>query len=293
MLNSIQDSKAFANELTKKILQEPNLELIQLLTASLTLHSNKFLYSELSEYFGLPLFKQLSEARLQFEMRKNDRIQKVEFNENASPEFLQKSSFLPGLIEVIFEQVKLYPYFLNLIMVILLQPSLRRFVKPYFEDSLTLYQFQFANIPELVRIWNYPINEFSGVYFANTEAHFQSRFTFIQEFHANLLRSGRCLELAKLSTIELTSCTSHLENLTEDDLKFVLKMLNCDNYPETIPRQTLIQAIASLLYCPLLETPEQVFDPFETRPVLPLTAESLSVNDLMDRHYRLLQAKFR
>jgi hypothetical protein len=293
LINSVTDSRKFATDLTSKILLEPSDEFIQMLTASLTLHSNKSLYSEMSEYFGMPLLKQLSHYRLAYEIAKNEHTSVFASLENNSANFLEKSFFVPRLIDALLPKYELHSHFLNLIVVILLQPNMRRFFKPYLEDSLILHQFNFANIPEIDRICHYSINEFTGVYFESLEEHFQSRYAFLQGFHADLLKSGKFLELAKISTIELANCHSHLERMDMEDLSSILNLLHCGNFPLNLSKKDKIQAITSFLKCPSLEVSTQAFNPFAITSVLPLTTESLSYHDLLDRHSRLLQAKVR
>ena len=293
LLNSVTDYHAFSSELISNLLSKPSAELIQLLSASLTLHSNKSLYIEVGEYFGMPLLKQLSEVRLSYEIANNDKLSEFVSVQSRSEDFLQKSSFLPSLVKALLPRPELHPHFLNLVTVLLLQPSLRRFVKPFLEDSLVLQQFHFDSLTELDRIWHYPINEFTGVYFESPEEHFQSRFAFIQQFHSELLKSGRMSGLAKLSTIELVTCALHLRSLTVDELTFILNLLHCGNFPKDMSKESYIQAVVSLLSCPTLNEPSRAFDPLTVTPVLPLTIESLSFADLLDRHYRLLKVSVR
>lgn len=293
LLNSVSNCQEFVRELTERILKEPSTHLLQLLTTALTLHSNQALRTGLTEYFGLPLLKQLSESRFNYEASVNQNLAEITFLDGSSEEFVQKSTFFPALIKSILPKSELHPLFLNLLIVVLLQPSIRRFVKPFLEDSLVLQQFNFSSVPDVERLIHYPINENTGVYFETPEEHFQAKFHFVQEFHSELLKSGKCTQLAKLSTIELTKCPPLLADLSLEELKFVLNLLHCGNVPNEISKEALIQEISALLQCPSIEQPSAVFNPFSTIPVLPLTTESLSLHDLLDRHYRLFQARCR
>ena len=287
LLNSISNVTEFTEELVSRILKQPTVELMQILTSTITLHSNQPLRSQVAEFFGPPLLHQLSQVRKEYESRFNPEFFSVNMDSNA------KTKFFPHLVETLLPIPELHPHFLNLLVVILLQPSLRRFVKPFLEDSLILQRFSYNGLSELERLMHYPINEVTGVYFDSPEEHFQFRYAFIQEFHSQLIQSGRLKNLASLSTIEFTNCSAQLQSLSKEDLIFVLKLLHCQNFPVDSSKELFIDAILSMLYCPPLESQPQSFNPFAVLPILPLTFESLSVHDLLDRHFRLLQGKVR
>ena len=242
---------------------------------------NEILKEEILSYFGLPIFIKLSETRLQYEINlcQDKRLAKAVSNiidslgngDKDEPVRFQAECptlFIKSVISS--TDMEFTTMGIKLIILLLLQPSCRRFVKPFLEDNLFISHVKtkisdLKLLHELETAFFYPIDEFSGVYFNSHEEYIYSHFSKIRTLQAKILDHQ---ELTSLSRMALSTFSSYdkiyqaIIILSPELLKLILVNMGCAGFPMDLSNSVLLDAIAGSL---VLRQPLK-FDSISTFP---------------------------
>ena len=283
-IESINDPSVFCRALFQSASNEPSKEALKLIYQILQIKTSLKLREEALEYFGLPIFTKLSEIRLKQEIescqdsRLEEAVSNISSSLNDEKNFILnvKSKYFNNFIENILNSSNLeyIEVSVELIILLLLQPSCRRFVKPLLEDKLFLsfIKLKLANynlISELEDAFFFPIDEISGVYYESQEEFISAHFSKIRNFQTKLFEFD---ELSLISKHPLNSfnnfqniCNS-LNQLSDKHLEKLLFIIGCAGFAKDTPRHVLIDAIASNLFLRNPST-ETIFSVYPTEVI--------------------------
>lgn len=296
---------------------------VRLLCSMLTIHKNVALRDEIQSYFTVPVFAKLSESRLLIEAelcqdsRLVQAVKLIKFDKDTL--LTKKTTFLYDLINclVVSKDEIFITESIKLISSLLSQPSFRRFVKPLLQDTLFLSQIKSKctdiNIySELEYIFFYPINEVSGVFFENRDEYIKHHFIKLKNYRENTLKFAE-LDLFSYMPeecfLDSFKFKAIISQLSKVQLRLILSAMGCANFSDTLTESVMIEYI-------LLEhiirvdyfkehknvLPTEVFS-FNSYNNLffksclkksvtlrPLTIESLSFSELIQRHNLIIRA---
>lgn len=224
------------------------------------------LREEVMGYFGLPIFTELSEKKLKHETEACQEPRLEEAVANISSSLIDESNsflkvqanFFKDFIDIFFESndPEYIESSLELIILLLLQPSCRRFVKPLLEDLLfpSLVKFKIQNnsklLAEFENVFFFPINELSGVYYESFTEYISAHFSKIRNFQSKLLESNNIFPITGLplnSFTDYQQISNSLIQLSNDQLVSVLSTMGCAGFKKETPREVLIDSICSNL----------------------------------------------
>ena len=264
-LEGVKDPAFFVKALFETIIKEPSASLIKIIHATFLIQNNFLIKEEVQAYFGLPIFANLSEARLLHEIdlcqdqRLGEAVSNVSsaLNIGNDPLIIGHKSFFFNFIELVKVSidVEFVEASLELLTLLLLQPSCRRFVKPLMEDSLFLsfIKSKMTNnifIDELESVFYYPIDEISGVSFNSPEEYTFTHFSKIRSLQAKILDIPELSPLARMPLNYFTASSRIFQcliQLPSDSLRLILLKMGCAGFPQNFSNEVLIDAITMTL----------------------------------------------
>ena len=216
-------------------------------------------------YFGLPIFTKLSEKKLKHEIEfcQDPRLEEAVTNislslKNESNVVLkvQADFFHKFIIKVLTsDNLEFIKSSLELVILLLLQPSCRRFIKPLLEDVLfpSLIKLKISNsnlMKEFENVFFFPMDERFGVHYETYEEYISSHFSKVRYFQSKVLESNLELPIKDLPLSSFGNyfqISSSLMQLSNENLTTVLAIFGNSGFKKETPRECLIDSIASTL----------------------------------------------
>lgn len=280
-IKNINDPSKFCQVLFHSALNEPSILFIKLVYQVLQMKIDFNFRDEVLGYFGIPIFTKLSQTRLKYEIeschdpRLEEAVANISSSLNDKNNLILKdqADYFNSFIESVLSSndPEYIQSSLELIILLLLQPSCRRFIKPVLEDKLfpSVIKFKIQNLTllsEFESVFFFPIDEVSGIYYESLEEHVSAHFTKICKFQSKLLDSK---DIFSINTLPLNSFTDYqqicnsLSQLSHKQLVSILFTMGCASFVMETPREILIDSIASNLV--LRKTPsKESFSVFPT-----------------------------
>ena len=265
--HSVSDVSKFCGNVLSFFMREPSLKSLGTLINLFLIHGNSALHEEYLEYFSLPIFINLSTQRLEIEQENSANLNFTELLANlklkilssgSDDEFMHlKTSFLPSFINFLIscQSVDIAELGIEFLKIILIQPSCRRFVKPYLEDMLLITQLkqrsvQIKNVVELEKIYFYPIDDNNGVPYPCVEDYIKAHSTKVSNLQKKVTDTTYTVSLFSQVPTRIFASPRELyatlKNLSVDDMKVILGKLGCASFPNEIPHSALVEAICNL-----------------------------------------------
>jgi len=261
-IEKIENPIIFVETLLDNVLTTSDPAYVRLSCAILKVHSNCGLREEFQSYFSLPIFANISDTRLSMEIElfEDHRLSiAVDSIKTGSDIAIQKkASFFWKFLANIFSSTDncLLLEYMQFINLLLLQPSLRRFIKPALEDVLFIARMKskcldMAVISELEYIFFYPINEITGVYFESEEEFVKNHFMKLNSYKKSLIEIHDLDAISNVSEDFILTpgkLSMLLSQFSHEQLRIILSAMGCANFPETLEKHFLIESI-SLEFC--------------------------------------------
>ena len=212
--NSLGNPHEFVKSLVKEIIQNDSFVAVQVMHSSFLMHQNLILKEEIQNFFGLPIFVKLSEARLANEVeicedsRLADAVLNISTIIKSGNDILlsEQADFFFTFVHKLLNSNSINEEFIHssikLIIILLLQPSCRRFVKPFLEDVLFISCIKIkvnnqALINELMEVFYYPINESTGIYYESPEEYVNDHSKKIRSIQSKLLGNPELIPIVR------------------------------------------------------------------------------------------------
>lgn len=264
-IKNVNNAEKFCQFLFTSALTQPSTNFIRLIYQVLQMKIDLKFRDEVLGYFGISIFTKLSETKLKHEIescqdpRLHEAVSNISSALNDEKNLILKvqAQFFDNFIYTVVSSndVEYIESSLELIVLLLLQPSCRRFIKPYLEDKLfpSLIKLKIHNLnlfSEFENVFFFPIDEISGVYYESHEDYISSHFSKIRDFQSKLLESN---DLSLIATLPLNYFIDYQQiynvssKLSDKQLIAILCTLGCAGFEMETPREVLIDAISSNL----------------------------------------------
>ena len=282
--DSIHDKNDFCQQLIKLTLAEPSISLLKIMSSLFQFPTNFQLREEIVSYFGLPAFVKLSETKLKYEVelcqdpRLLEAVENISNNLSDSPLKLQTEFPLKFALAILnSSDLEFIEEAVKFVTLLLSQPSCRRFLKPLLEDILfgSIMKFKGVNqevFQDFENVFYFPIDEVSGVYYESYEEYVALHFSKVrtlQEKLLNIPELGAFAKSSQSSFISYGNIAQAIGNLNVELIQQILLQIGIDGYSRDLPKNVLIDAIASQLVL-RPNTQSNVFSIFPTEVNLQL-----------------------
>lgn len=280
--DSIHDKNDFCQHLIKLTLVEPSISLLRIMSSLFQFPTNFVLREEILSYFGLPVFIKLSEAKFKYEVELCQDPRLLEAVENISKNLSDSSLHLQAEFSLKFalailnsSDLEFIEEAIKFVTLLLSQPSCRRFLKPLLEDILfgSIIKFKGVNqetLQDFENVLYFPIDEVSGVYYESYEEYVASHFSKVRTLQTKLLNVpelGAFAKSSQSSFISYGNISQAIGNLDVKLIQQILLQIGIDGYSRELPKNVLIDAIAShLVLRP--NTQSNVFSIFPTEVLI-------------------------
>ncbi len=279
-LTCIENSFEFCKSLFTAFSSTPSTSSIRVIYHALHIQTNFNLKEEILSYFGLPIFVKLSESRLKHEIETShdERLKQAVLNISSALSNgndlrlkIQAGAF-QKLVDslLVANDEQFIKSGLELTILLLLQPSCRRFIKPFLEDILfvSVIKVKFHDmklIQELENVYYFPIDEQNGVSFGSQEEYVSAHFTIIRSLQFKLLEYHECSHFTQIPSSVFDSREQIYQALissSQDGLHLILSRMGCAGYSKDLSRDILLNAIIESL---VLRNPLKI----ESIPIFP------------------------
>lgn len=262
-MERVTNVEEFCQSIFHSALNDCSPLILKIIYQMFQIHSNFALNDELMSFFGLPVFVTLSESRLNYEIHSCQDQRLSEALKNVSNELKTdktlhfRSQFFFKFVEIVLKSkdIEIVDFAIKIFLILLHQPSSRRFIKPILEDTLAISilkqkWFDQLNIGRLEDSFYFPIDEMSGIYYENNDEYIDVQFKTIRNLQAKLLNNS---ELDAFTNIPLNSFCS-IENIMNTlcniscvNLKLILSNMGVAGYSNDVNTSVLIDHISSSL----------------------------------------------
>lgn len=276
-LESISSSPEFCKSLFSTLMTSPSSSILRIIYSALHIQKNYALKEEIISYFGLPIFTQLSDMRKfhEFEISLDERLKQAVSNissimmkSNNDSNLKLQSELFPKILDylIISDDRDFIEIGLKLLIILLLQPSCRKFCRPLIADTLFLsvMKSKLGNLnllQELYTVFFYPINEVNGVQFESHEEYVAAHFSKIRSLQSKFHGNPSITSLSKLSSINFNSREKIylcLSTLSPECLNDILSIMGCSSYSKDLAREILVDSIIDNLVLRQLFTNENI-----------------------------------
>lgn len=217
-LSTVTEVPQFVDYALSEIIKSNSLSALKITASSFLMHQNSSLRSHFQEYFGLPIFTNLSQIRLSHEIENSDdkRLQEAVLNistliKNDPLGLISKqANWLKDFVRQVLDSSD--PFFINdsikFFCILLLQPSCRRFVRSFMEDTLFISTIKTkhcnsSTLTEFDSIYFYNFNEVLGVNFASADQMISEHSLRLKLFQSRLLDEPELNAFSQLSYLDL------------------------------------------------------------------------------------------
>lgn len=266
--NSLNNPHEFVKSLVQDIIQNDSFAAVQVMHSTFLMHRNLILKEEIQNYFGLPIFVKLSEARLasELEICEDSRLAEAVLNISTSIKngndllLSEQADFFSTFIHKLLNSNSISEEFIHgsvkLIIILLLQPSCRRFVKPFLEDVLFISCIKTkvtnqALLNELMEVFYYPIDESTGIYYESYEEYVTDHSKKIRSIQSKLLGNtelipivGNCFNFIYAAPERIYQV---IQQVPSHLLNEILFLMGFDGFSRELDDSILVDAIVSNL----------------------------------------------
>lgn len=262
-LENVSNPVDFCKVLVQATIKDPTSSIMKINYQMFQIHSNNSLKDEYMSYFGLPIFTTLSDTKLNYEIeicqdpRLAEAVSNVSSQLNKDEHLSLQAQLFPNLISriVFSDDAEFVETGVKIVIVLLLQPSTRRFVRPFVEDSLflSIIKQKWVNngfISDIEDAFYFPMDEINGFFYEKEEDYVAGHFLKIRTLQSKLLKN---LDFAALSQMPLGSFVSIeqispvIAQFSKQNLSAIIELMGVSGYPQDIHPSVLIDAIASSL----------------------------------------------